>query len=228
MEQTLLCDVSKVSSLLVLIPVHCVWKYNYYHGGAFFSSVMLLSMFSTLICIADAVFMWIYAPENVLGKVHSVNKYKVFTPPSRSEVHAVRKAFSPFSLHCCKALRLYRQVKSLFSPLCSCIFYSHVQGSYPCFACFVLFTTFCILQAALSLADIACALRCFHLLFEQVVLRNWLLCWRKAAFWIKEAKIRRTLPHEGNAVQKLTLNFFGRYGFSCGLGSKSEYNRLSL
>lgn len=119
------------------------------------------------------------------------------------------------------------------------------------FAYFVLFTTFdlkSMLQAALSLADIACVLRCFHLLFEHLVSRTWglaaewkLFKWRQpnscgSLLWnynnfcllfdIPTTFLMKAMLLRGQQLG-ITRGNHGCYGFASGFGTKPEYNTLS-
>lgn len=111
---------------------------------------------------------------------------------SSSEVHAAHKASRPSHFSAAK-LWGYTQVNSLFSALYACIFYSHVQGSYPCFfACVVLFATFCMLQAALSLADtLPVRCRTFICFLNHRFSRTWGLSVERQLFKLRTTKILR-------------------------------------
>lgn len=82
------------------------------------------------------------------------------------------RVFSLVWLLRCRTLRLEtgEGIVPLLANAYSYIFYSNVRGPGSCFACFTLFTTFGIPQAALSLADIACAQWRFHFLFQPAFL----------------------------------------------------------
>lgn len=101
--------------------------------------------------------------------------------PTTALAEARVECFSPVSPLRCGALRLEtgEGVVPLLAPAYSCIFYSNVRGSGPCFACFALFTAFGIPRAALSLADIACAPWRFHFPFQAPFLKLRTLVGRK-------------------------------------------------